>query len=134
MIKIYTVYACASCEKAKKWLRENNLKFEEINLLKSGISSEELFEILSLTEEGVEEIISKRSKVYKKLSLNYEQLTLNELIKIIISNPTLLRRPLILDEKRLQVGYNTDDIRKFLTRTTRRMEMNNAIETIRKSI
>ncbi|MFE7152668.1 ArsC/Spx/MgsR family protein, partial [Heyndrickxia sporothermodurans] len=31
----------------------------------------------------------------------------------------MLRRPIILDEKRLQVGYNEDEIRKFLPRRIR---------------
>ncbi|MGL4482194.1 MAG: ArsC/Spx/MgsR family protein, partial [Lactococcus garvieae] len=44
---------------------------------------------------------------------------------------TLLRRPLILDDKRLQVGYNEDDIRKFLPRSVRRVERLEASHNIR---
>ncbi|MDG0104400.1 hypothetical protein L0D10_23020, partial [Salmonella enterica subsp. enterica] len=56
---------------------------------------------------------------------------LHELVKIIEENRTLLRRPLILDDKRLQVGYNEDDIRKFLPRSVRRVEMLEASHNIR---
>lgn len=31
----------------------------------------------------------------------------------------MLRRPIMLDEKRLQVGFNEDEIRKFLPRSVR---------------
>ena len=40
-------------------------------------------------------------------------LPLQDLYSIIQDNPGLLRRPIILDDKRLQVGYNEDEIRRF---------------------
>ena len=38
-------------------------------------------------------------------------------------NPSLLRRPIIMDDRRLQVGYNEDEIRRFLPRKVRRLEL-----------
>ena len=95
------------------------------------IDPEDFLKIFSLTENGTEEIISTRSRAYKRLSLDFERLSLHELVKIIEENRTLLRRPLILDDKRLQVGYNEDDIRKFLPRSVRRVEMLEASHNIR---
>lgn len=37
-----------------------------------------------------------------------------------------MRRPIILDEKRLQVGYNEDEIRRFLPRTVRTFQLREA--------
>ncbi|MCH1723001.1 Spx/MgsR family RNA polymerase-binding regulatory protein [Lactococcus formosensis] len=131
MIKVYTVMACSSCKKAKEWLTNHELEFEEINLITDKIDPEDFLNIFSLTENGTEEIISTRSRAYKRLSLDFERLSLHELVNIIEENRTLLRRPLILDEKRLQVGYNEDDIRKFLPRSVRRVEMLEASHNIR---
>lgn len=131
MIKIYTVISCSSCKKAKEWMREHFLDYEEINLLTDNINREELLKILSLTEEGFEEIISKRSRAYKRLKIDFENISVNELLDLIEKNRTLLRRPLILDERRLQVGYNEDDIRKFLPRNVRSVEMKLATENVR---
>ncbi|WP_285022945.1 Spx/MgsR family RNA polymerase-binding regulatory protein [Lactococcus garvieae] len=131
MIKVYTVMACSSCKKAKEWLANHGLEFEEINLITDKIDPEDFLKIFSLTENGTEEIISTRSRAYKRLSLDFERLSLYELVKIIEENRTLLRRPLILDDKRLQVGYNEDDIRKFLPRSVRRVERLEASHNIR---
>ena len=114
MIKIYTVAYSSSCEKAKAWLQEHNLEFEEISLTKSELTDSEILHLLSLTEDGTEEIISKRGKAFKKLNVDLDDLSMSRLIEVIEKNRTLLRRPLIVDDKRLQVGYNEDDIRKFL--------------------
>jgi regulatory protein spx len=116
MIIVYTVPSCSSCKKAEEWLRSHELEYKEINLLTDDIKKEDLLKILSLTDDGTEEIISKRSKAYARLDMNFENVSVSRLINIINENRTLLRRPLIFDDTRLQVGYNEDDIRKFLPR------------------
>lgn len=134
MIKIYTVAYSSSCDKAKKWLKEHNLEFEDINLVKDQLSDVEILHLLSLTENGTEEIISKRGKAYQKLNVDLYDLSMNCLIKVIEKNRSLLRRPLIVDNKRLQVGYNEDDIRKFLPRSVRKIAYQTAEERIKKDL
>lgn len=51
---------------------------------------------------------------------------LKDLISLIQQNPGLLRRPIILDDKRLQVGYNEDEIRRFLPRKVRSFQLKEA--------
>ena len=72
-----------------------------------------------MTEEGTEEIISTRSKTYEELNMDLDSLPLKQLYDVIQKNPGLLRRPILIDEKRLQVGYNEDEIRRFLPRKVR---------------
>ena len=71
-----------------------------------------------MTEDGTGEIISTRSKTYQKLNVDIDSLPLQDLYSIIQDNPGLLRRPIILDDKRLQVGYNEDEIRFPTTKST----------------
>ncbi|GFH41722.1 ArsR family transcriptional regulator [Lactococcus hodotermopsidis] len=134
MIKIYTVASCSSCKKAKEWLREHDLEYEEVNLITDQLTNEEMLRILSLTEEGTEEIISRRSKAYAKLNIDFDELSISALLEIIEKNRTLLRRPLIIDDKRLQVGYNEDDIRKFLPRSVREIECQTAGSNIKEEM
>ena len=58
--------------------------------------------------------IAKRSKVYKELNVNLDELPLTELLELFQQNPGLLKTPIIMDERRLQVGYNEDEIRQFI--------------------
>ena len=51
---------------------------------------------------------------------------LQQLFELLQSNPGLLRRPIIMDDKRLQVGYNEDEIRRFLPRKVRVLELEKA--------
>lgn len=126
MLKLYISPSCTSCRKARAWLEEHEIPYEERNLFSEPLTIDELKEILRLTENGTEEIISTRSKVFQKLDIDLEELTLNELLKLVGENPGLLRRPIIVDEKRLQVGFNEDEIRRFLPREVRAVELKHA--------
>ena len=92
----------------------------------SPLTTEELRNILALTENGTDDIISTRSKIFQKLNVDVEDLSISALIKLIEENPSLLRRPIILDKKRMQIGFNEDEIRAFLPRGYRKEELRSA--------
>ncbi|HDR7382907.1 transcriptional regulator Spx [Bacillus toyonensis] len=119
MVILYTTASCGSCRKAKAWLEENQIDYTEKNIVSNSLTVDELKSILRLTEEGATEIISTRSKIFQELNINIEALALNEFYKLIIEYPQMLRRPIMLDEKRLQIGFNEEEIRKFLPRSVR---------------
>jgi regulatory protein spx len=123
MVTLYTSPSCTSCRKAKSWLDEHEIPYSERNIFAEPLSIDEIKEILRMTEDGTDEIISTRSKTFQKLDVNVENMPLQELFELIKENPGLLRRPIILDEKRLQVGYNEDEIRRFLPRKVRTFQL-----------
>ncbi|WP_283586782.1 transcriptional regulator SpxA [Limosilactobacillus vaginalis] len=123
MVTLYTSPSCTSCRKAKAWLQENGIPFKERNIFSEPLNIDEIKNILRMTEDGTEDIISKRSKAYSKLNVDLDELPMKQLYKLISKNPGLLRRPIIVDEKRLQVGYNEDEIRRFLPRQIRELEL-----------
>jgi regulatory protein spx len=119
MVTVFTTPSCGSCRKAKAWFEEHQIDYSERNIIADPLTIDEIKSILRLTEEGTDEIISTNSKVFQELNVDIESLPLNTLYKLIINNPKMLRRPIIIDEKRLQVGYNEDEISRFLPRRLR---------------
>src|SRR5699024_8406259 len=83
------------------------------------LTKDEIKEILMLTDEGTEEIISYRSEAYKNLDVNFDELSMRELLDLFIEEPSLIRRPIIMDDRRLQIGFNDEEIRMFLPREIR---------------
>lgn len=128
MVTLYTSPSCTSCRKARAWLKEHDIAFKELNIFSEPLSLNEIKNILRMTEDGTEDIISKRSKAYQKLSVDLNDLSMKDLFKLISKNPGLLRRPIVIDDKRLQVGYNEDEIRRFLSRKVRELELVEAQE------
>ncbi|NVY96800.1 transcriptional regulator Spx [Lactobacillus sp. DCY120] len=123
MVILYTSPSCTSCRKAKKWFQNHDIIFHDRNIFAQPLTSDEIKKILQMTEYGTEEIISTRSKIYQSLSVSIDDLTTDQLIALIEQNPGILRRPIMMDEKSLQVGYNEDEIRRFLPRQVRVMEL-----------
>jgi regulatory protein spx len=119
MVTVFTTPSCGSCRKAKAWLEEHQIEYKERNIIANPLTIDEIKSILRLTEEGTDEIISTTSKAYQELNVDIESLPLNVLYQLIANNPKMLRRPIIIDEKRLQVGYNEDEITRFLPRKLR---------------
>lgn len=123
MLNLYTSPSCTSCRKAKAWLKEYDISFKERNIFVNPLNKEEIMQVLRMTENGTEEIISTRSRTFQNLKINLDDLSIDQLIDLVEKNPSLLRRPIIMDDRRLQVGYNEDEIRRFLPRKVRRLEL-----------
>ncbi|KZK41034.1 arsenate reductase [Lactococcus cremoris] len=128
MIDLYLSPSCTSCRKARAWFQSHKVPFVEHNILTQPMTTNDLRQILTKTENGTEDIISTRSKVFQKLAVDVDNLTINELLDLVTEFPSLLRRPIITDSKHLQIGFNEDEIRAFLPREYRRAEMLTTID------
>ena len=80
MIRIYTAPSCASCRKVKSWLKEQNIPYVEKNIFSTLLRKNELRELLERSENGTDDIISKRSKIIKENKVDVNEMTTNELI------------------------------------------------------
>ena len=124
MIVVYTSPGCASCRKVKQWLKDRDLPFVEKNIFKTLLNDEEIRYLLMRTENGSDDIISKRSKVFAEQNVDLDDMSLNELISFIRENPSVLKRPIILNEKSFQVGYDSEEIGVFVPEELRRIASN----------
>ena len=120
MLKIYTTPSCSSCRKAKDWLKEHNIPYQEINIFAFPIKKDDIRLMLENTENGFEDIISKRSKYIMENNIDIDSMKVSELEELIMKEPSILRRPIIVDDKKLQVGYNEEDIGLFIPSEVRR--------------
>lgn len=128
MIQIYTTPSCASCRKAKKWFDQYKIPYSEKNIFSIKLSKEDIFKMLANSENGFDDIISTRSKVFKEKHLEPDSMTIQELVDFIIENPSVLKRPIIINENELQVGYNNEDITIFLPKELRNRECFNSFD------
>ncbi len=116
MLKIYTSYNCSSCKKAMEWLDEQGIEYEDYNFFSKPLKHDEIEYILKFTENGFEDIISERSKVYEVYKEELKELKVQEYIDFIIDHPSILKRPIIVDDvtHNMLVGFNKYDMEVFL--------------------
>ncbi|MFP4286577.1 MAG: transcriptional regulator Spx [Candidatus Izemoplasmataceae bacterium] len=123
MIQMYTTPSCSSCRKAKKWFEEHRIEYREKNIFNIKLTREDIMLMLRNTENGFEDIISTRSKVFQDQNLDIDDMSMKELTDFIIENPSVLRRPIIIEDNKMQVGYNEDEIRTFIPKRLREIIM-----------
>lgn len=110
MIILYTAPGCASCRKAKQWLKDNDMEFTEKNIFTTLLKVDEIKYLLQRTENGTEDIISTRSKAFQQLDMDLDDLSMKELVDFIQKNPSVLKRPIMINERNIVVGYDDDEI------------------------
>ncbi|MFV0498704.1 MAG: transcriptional regulator Spx [Bacilli bacterium] len=120
LVTIYTTSSCSSCRKAKKWMEKHQIPYREINLFVKELKKEELINILKRTDNGLEDIVSKRSKVISECSDDFDSFTFNDAIEFLTKNPSAMKRPILIDDIHFQIGYNEDEIRAFIPKEMRK--------------
>ena len=111
-VTIYTQSSCSSSRKALKWLKDNNIAYNEKRITSQPLTLAEFKQILSMTEEGTDEIIATNSNDFKNLKVDIDQLSIQQLYNLIQQHPRMLRSPILMD------------IRRFIPRKIRAFELN----------
>lgn len=114
MIILYVSPSCQSCRKVKEYFKENNVEFKEKNIFTCKFTDEEILNMIKRSENGTDDIISTRSKIIKENKIDINSMKLSELIQFIKNNPSILKRPIIINDNVMNVGYNKDEITVFL--------------------
>ncbi|MBQ7249790.1 MAG: transcriptional regulator Spx [Bacilli bacterium] len=114
MLKVLVSPSCSSCRKVKKWLDENHIPYRAIDIFSDQLTYDDVLEAIVKSENGTEDIVSTRSKVFQEGNVDLEELSVSEFIRFVLANPSVLKRPIIIDDHRLQVGYNAEEISTFL--------------------
>ena len=126
MVKIYVSPSCQSCRKVKAFFKRRKLPFQEINIFKD-LNYGDLLYLLTKSENGTDDIISTRSKIVKEAKVDFNKMKVSEIIAFILKNPSVMRRPIIVNDNEMQVGYNEYDITSFIPRA-REYAMSKCVE------
>ncbi len=128
MIFLYTMPGCNACRFARKWFNDHHIDFIERSLTTQPLTKKEFYWMLSLTKNGLNEILSTHSFSYKKIKDQLDSFTLGELYREIQKDPSLLKRPIITDRhKKFLTGFSEDRIRLFLPRPVRKQALNDIL-------
>ena len=97
MYKIYHNPMWSKSRESVKILEDNGLTFESIEYLKTGLTVEELKNIVNALNLNIENIIRKKDKLFKELKL--DNVSEKELYIILSENIKLMERPIIVKDK-----------------------------------
>ncbi len=124
MIEVYYLSNTSSGRTAMKWIENHSLHFVERKITKKKpIELHELKKILARAENGFDDLINKRTKKFQALEIDENECSTEYLIEILIKNPSMIKLPIIIDEKKIVIGFNEREIRCFLSKEYRRTQL-----------
>jgi len=95
-MKIYHNPRCSKSRNGLNYLTEKGYEFEVVKYLDEGITEEELSELISKTGKKPFEFVRTHEALYKK-EYKRKEFSDKEWIKILVENPRLLHRPIVLN-------------------------------------
>lgn len=98
---------CSTCQKAKKWLEENNIEFESRHIVENNPKKEELKIWSSLSGEPIQKFFNTSGILYREMNLKEKRNTASEeeLLEILSTNGMLVKRPLLITENTVLIGF-----------------------------
>ena len=99
---------CTTCIKAKKFLNENAIDYQDRDIVKDNPSLEELTTWYNNSSIELKKLFNTSGKIYKELNLSakLKEMSDEEKLKLLASDGKLVKRPLIIEnDKILSVGF-----------------------------
>lgn len=104
---------CGKSRAALKLLEEKGLQPEIRNYLEHPLQEDEIIGILEKLNLSIQEIIRKNEDLWKQ-NPNYKQLSDKELILLLVQQPKLLQRPIIITSTKAIVARDIERLEEFI--------------------
>lgn len=106
---------CTTCIKARKWLEENNIDFISRHIVENNPNTEELKNFIKLSGLPTKKFFNTSGILYREMNLKDKLVTMSddEMINLLSTNGMLVKRPLIIGENGVLVGFKAESWSEF---------------------
>lgn len=107
---------CSTCKKAKKWLEENKVKFEERNIVTETPTEKELTEWIERSGQDIKKWFNTSGLKYKELNLKEKlnNMADKEKIELLASDGMLIKRPILVTDKAILTGFKEEKWKEII--------------------
>ena len=102
---------CSTCKRAKKYLEDRGIAFQDRHIVEENPTEEELTKWIGMSGLPVKKFFNTSGMKYKELGLKdrLPDMSQEEQIRLLASDGMLVKRPLLIDEDRILVGFKEKD-------------------------
>lgn len=112
MLYIIGLSNCDTVAATKKWMRSKDIEFELIDVRKEPLTFDELKDLE--IKVGIDVLANTRSKTYRDLGISKDELSDEEFLKVLFENQVMIKRPVLVYEDSVLVGYDEEAFEIFL--------------------
>ena len=115
MLKFICYPKCTTCQKAKKWLDDNQIEYEFRDIKLDNPTLDELIEWHKKSGLPLKKFFNTSGLLYKSLDLKNKLPTLSEdaMLSLLASDGMLVKRPLLIGDDFVLVGFKEDEYGKI---------------------
>ena len=101
---------CSTCQKAKKFLAENKIEVEERHIVEDHPQKAELLKWMERSQGDAKKFFNTSGLVYREMALKDKVKTMSpdEMAEILATNGMLVKRPLVILEDTVLIGFKED--------------------------
>lgn len=101
---------CTTCQKAKKWLDENEIQYTDRNIKEDRPTYEELRKWHAKSGLSLRKFFNTSGLLYKSMGLKDKLPTMSqeEQLQLLASDGMLVKRPIVVDGDTVLVGFKSD--------------------------
>ena len=98
---------CTTCQKAKKWLDENNIKYTERHIVENNPSYDELKQWHEKNGLELKRFFNTSGLMYKEMQLKNKlpEMSEEEQLRLLSTNGMLVKRPIVVCDETVLVGF-----------------------------
>ena len=107
MLKFICYPKCTTCQKAKKWLDDNNIPYELRDIKTQNPSLSELTDWYQKSGLPLRKFFNTSGLLYKSLDLKNKlpNMTEEEMLNLLATDGMLVKRPLLIGDDFVLVGF-----------------------------
>jgi len=105
---------CSKSRKALEIIQNQNINTKVILYLEDKLTKSMLKQILDLSKLSVRDIIRSSEKEFKDNNLDNFNLTLDEILDVIVKYPKLLQRPILVYNNNAIIGRPPEDVLRII--------------------
>ena len=107
MVRFICYPKCTTCQKAKKWLEDNGIEYEMRDIKADNPSLDELKSWYALSGLTLKKFFNTSGLLYKSMELKDKlpSMTENEMLSLLATDGMLVKRPLLVSEDFVLVGF-----------------------------
>ena len=114
-IIFYSYPKCSTCKKASKWLDQNNVNYQLIDIVKIPPSKNLLELAIIQFSADKRKIFNTRGKSFKLIDSDINDLSNEEIIQLLSNDGKLIKRPfLVINDITLILGFNESEYSTYL--------------------
>lgn len=106
---------CTTCIKAKKFLKENGVEFEDRHIVENNPTVEELNQWIDKSGLELKKFFNTSGKLYKEMNLKdkLKDMTREECVELLATNGMLVKRPILVKDDKVLVGFKEEQYKEI---------------------